>query len=83
VLLVVVDVIVVEVDVVVVGPGSSSSSTMVTWAWPSAMVAPTGLVRFRRNISSASLAPSSSTVTVTCFDVSPGAKVTVVGASAV
>jgi hypothetical protein len=60
-----------------------SSSNTVAWPWASEIVAPSGLVRLRKNVSVGSPVTSSSVATVTILDVSPGAKVSTVGANAV
>ena len=59
-----------------VSAGSGSSSVMVPWAWPSPTVAPTGAVRFTRNVSSSSSSASFRSGIDTVRDVWPGGKVT-------
>ena len=57
--------------------GRPSSSTIVPIPWPSGMVAFVGLERLRKYVSLLSSRRSPLTRTVTVFDVSPGAKVSV------
>ena len=60
-----------------VGSGAVSSLVMVPIAVPSAMVAPLGDDSVRVSVSLASTAVSPDTCTLTTFEVSPAAKVTV------
>ena len=55
----------------------TSSLTMVPVAEPSATVTPDGLDRVSVNVSSVSAVPSPVTVTLICWDSTPGAKVMV------
>jgi hypothetical protein len=56
--------------------GKGSSLLIVPMPWPSAMVALAGLLRLTKKLSFCSKSVSPFTVTLICFEVSPGLKVT-------
>ena len=60
-----------------VGVGATSSLVIVPTAEPSAIVAPDGFDKLTVNVSSPSTATSPATVTLICWDSTPGAKVMV------